>query len=240
VQNSANRADYCTNRTSAAATRRRDNAAVPYNADPQRIIHDADAHIMEPPTWLRDHADPSLRDRLPGLTYTGGNELRQTGDPAEQQRDILASFDRLRERHASDEYRRDEAAEVMIRKNFAATGSFIAEDRPRVLDLLGFESQLLFNTFHNRRLHDWEHCGDLDLAAAVHCRSSRRPCRGPHPFCRLTAHRQGDDGSRRRRCWSPPVVPPAIRPVTSASTRCGRGRRRRGSRSCSTWAAPAI
>jgi predicted TIM-barrel fold metal-dependent hydrolase len=156
---------------------------VPYNADPQRIIHDADAHIMEPPTWLRDHADPALRDRLPGLTYTGGNELRQTGDPAEQQRDLLASFDRLRERHASDEYRRDEATEVMNRKNFAATGSFIAEDRPRVLDLLGFESQLLFNTFHNRRLHDWEHSGDLDLAYGA----ARAHNRGMVEFCAVDA-----------------------------------------------------
>jgi hypothetical protein len=42
----------------------------------------------------------------------------------------------------------------MQRKNFAATGSFIAEDRPRALDLLGFSSQLIFNTFHNGRLHD--------------------------------------------------------------------------------------
>ena len=37
----------------------------------------------------------------------------------------------------------------MDRKNFAATGSFIAEDRGRALDLLGFASQLIFNTFHN-------------------------------------------------------------------------------------------
>ncbi|MGL4300475.1 MAG: hypothetical protein ACRCW4_15520, partial [Candidatus Neomicrothrix subdominans] len=46
-----------------------------------------------------------------------------------------------------DEYRADEQAEVMARKNFAATGSFIADDRPRALDLLGFSSQLVFNTF---------------------------------------------------------------------------------------------
>ena len=26
-----------------------------------RVVHDADAHIMEPPTWLRDHADPDMR-----------------------------------------------------------------------------------------------------------------------------------------------------------------------------------
>ena len=53
---------------------------------------------------------------------------------------------------APTEYRADEADEIMARKNFAATGSFLAEDRPRALDLLGFSSQLVFNTFHNRRL----------------------------------------------------------------------------------------
>ena len=53
-----------------------------------RVVHDADAHIMETPTWLRDHAEAAYRDRLPVLRYPGGNELRQTGDPAAQQREI--------------------------------------------------------------------------------------------------------------------------------------------------------
>ena len=143
-----------------------------------RVVHDADAHIMETPTWLRDHAEAAFRDRLPVLSYPGGNELRQTGDPAEQQRDLLAAFERMRARHASAEYRADEEAEIMARKNFAATGSFIAEDRPRALDLLGFSSQLVFNTFHNGRLHDLEH-RDADLAYAA----ARAHNRGMLEFC---------------------------------------------------------
>ena len=144
-----------------------------------RLVHDADAHIMETPGWLRDHADPAIRDRIEPLRLTGGNELRQTGDPDEQLRDLVATFDRLAERHASAEYRASEADEIMSRKNFAATGSFVAADRSRALDLLGFSSQLVFNTFHNRRLHDWEHTRDVDLAVGV----ARAHNRGMVEFC---------------------------------------------------------
>ena len=71
----------------------------------------------------------------------------------------------------------------MSRKNFAATGSFVAEDRPRALDLLGFQSQLVFNTFHNRRLRNWEHGGDGELAIGA----ARAHNRGMVEFC------SGDD-----------------------------------------------
>jgi predicted TIM-barrel fold metal-dependent hydrolase len=151
---------------------------VPYNAT-GRVVHDADAHLMETPDWLRDHADPAVRDRIPPLSYPSGNELRQTGDPREQQRDLTASFERLRAKHGSDAYRGTEAAEIMTRKNFAATGSFIPVDRSRALDLLGFASQLIFNTFHNRRLRDWEHSGDIELAVGA----ARAHNRGLVEFC---------------------------------------------------------
>src|SRR5688572_32959343 len=150
---------------------------MPYSTG--RIVHDADAHIMETPTWLRDHADPGVRNRLAPLRYPGGNELRQTGDPAEQQRDLVAAFDRLADRHRSEDYRAVEADEIMARKNFAATGSFLPEDRPRALDLLGFSSQLVFNTFHNRRLRDWEHGGDRELSEGA----ARAHNRGMVEFC---------------------------------------------------------
>lgn len=151
--------------------------AMAYNET--RLIHDADAHIMEPPTWLRDYADPSIRDRIEPLDLSGGNELRQTGDPDEQLRDLRTTFDRLADKHASEDYRRSEAAEIMSRKNYAATGSFVSEDRPRALDLLGFSSQLVFNTFHNRKLHDWEHREDLDFAYGA----ARAHNRGIVEFC---------------------------------------------------------
>ncbi len=151
---------------------------MPYNAT-GRVVHDADAHIMETPGWLVAHADPAVRDRIEPLRYSSGNELRQTGDPDEQLRDLDAAFERLADRHRSAEYTSDEAAEIMNRKNFAATGSFLADDRGRALDLLGFSSQLVFNTFHNRRLHDWEHSGDVDLALGA----ARAHNRGIVEFC---------------------------------------------------------
>ncbi len=139
-------------------------------------VHDADAHIMEPPNWLRDHADPDIRDRLSIPSYA--NELVQTGD-GHAPRDLDEVFARLTDRMRSDEFLENEDVDVMQRKNFAATGSFIAEDRPRVLDFIGVDSQLMFNTFYNSRLFDWEHQPDLDLAYG----SARAHNRGMTEFC---------------------------------------------------------
>ena len=140
-----------------------------------RVVHDADAHIMETPSWLADHADPAIRDRIATPGYS--NELKQTGDDPD--RDLAAVFDRLADRHRTEEFLADEEAEVMNRKNFAATGSFLPEDRSRALDHIGVSSQLLFNTFHNSRLYEWEHGDDLELAYGA----ARAHNRGMVEFC---------------------------------------------------------
>jgi predicted TIM-barrel fold metal-dependent hydrolase len=118
-----------------------------------RVVHDADAHIMEEPTWLGEHADPGIREQL--LPRTDGLGL------APGEAELLEHY---RQRHADPEFRARDAEEIMQRKNWKATGSFIKEDRPLALDLLGVASQLVFNTFNNGRLVFLERGEDLDLA----------------------------------------------------------------------------
>jgi predicted TIM-barrel fold metal-dependent hydrolase len=115
-------------------------------------MHDADSHVMETPEWLRPFADPGVREKLPPVYLA-------TVKPGESE--LLEVF---RARHRDPVYRAEDEAQLLLRKNWAATGSFLKEDRPRALDLLGFESQLVFNTFLNARLLAAERGDDLDYA----------------------------------------------------------------------------
>src|SRR4051794_15161463 len=126
---------------------------MPYAED--RIIHDADSHIVETPDWFFDFADPSVRDRLKPLYVN-------TTKPGEG--DLIEQF---RAKHADPDYRAEDANQIMLRKNWAATGSFLKEDRSQALDLLGFASQLVFNTFANKELQRAEHSGDMDFAYGI-------------------------------------------------------------------------
>lgn len=150
---------------------------MPYIED--RLVHDADAHIMETPGWLRKYADPAIRDRIQIPAYV--NELRQTGDNDSQLANLDRAFAGIAEKHASESYRAKESDEIMNRKNFAATGSFVPEDRARALDLIGVASQLVFNTFHNSRLYQWERGGDHDFGYGV----ARAHNRGMVDFCSI-------------------------------------------------------
>lgn len=125
----------------------------PYAGD--RFIHDADAHIIEEPEWMVPHADARTREKLKPVFVASVK-------PGED-----SLVDQFRRRHADPEKRKKAEAEIMLTKNWSALGSFIKEDRPRALDLLGFKSQLVFNTFTNHYLYEAEHKDDTDFAYGI-------------------------------------------------------------------------
>ena len=117
-----------------------------------RVVHDADAHVVETPDFFQEYADPDIRDRIPPLYVM---------NVAPGEADLI---DHFRGRHADPEFRARDEEEIMLRKNWKATGSFIAEDRPKALDLIGVASQLVFNTFANGALEKAERGDDADYA----------------------------------------------------------------------------
>lgn len=117
-----------------------------------RIVHDADSHLMESPDWFVPYADPGIRDRL--------RPLFQANVGPDTSFDIAA----LDAKHQDEGYRTAAEGEIWLRKNWAALGSFRKEDRPRALDLLGFASQLVFNTFANKAMQQAEHDDDVEYA----------------------------------------------------------------------------
>ncbi len=117
-----------------------------------RIVHDADSHVMETPDWLLPYADPDVRSRFKPIQLTGCK-------PGEE-----SFLDAILKKRLDPADRIEAEEKLMVRKNWAAMGSFVKEDRPRALDLLGFRSQLVFNTFLNDDFVRLEHASDLDLA----------------------------------------------------------------------------
>ncbi|HVM09665.1 MAG TPA: amidohydrolase family protein [Acidimicrobiales bacterium] len=117
-----------------------------------RIIHDADSHIFEPPGYAEDYADPSMRERL--------REALKTGEASTFIEKVLAKQD-------DPEWRADDAAEIMLRKNHVALGAIRNADRPQALDHLGFASQLVFTTTYLGPLRSFDRGDDVDLAYAL-------------------------------------------------------------------------
>lgn len=106
---------------------------MPYAQD--RIIHDADSHLMELPDCLDPYFDPKLIGRFHALPYF-------------QKKVERASWaDKVRAEQADPAFRAGADENILLRKNYQALGAFLPEDRPRTLDLLGFASQLVFTTF---------------------------------------------------------------------------------------------
>ncbi|WP_084419373.1 amidohydrolase family protein [Henriciella litoralis] len=119
-----------------------------------RLVHDADSHLME----LYDCLD----------SYLTADELkRYRALPGYNAKLSRAEWmDRARKDHRDDGFRAEADDNIMLRKNYDAKGAFIPEDRPRVVDLLGVASQLIFTT-HNLGNLGLDQSGDLDLCYSV-------------------------------------------------------------------------
>jgi len=119
-----------------------------------RVIHDADAHVMEVPGFLARH----LEDKYRAVVTDAVLFPRREGFHS----------------HLTEAHRADRGAEadfdetqIMLRKNWDALGSHVRQDRPRSTDLLGFASQLMFTTALLNYSSVLEGGRDPDLAYAV-------------------------------------------------------------------------
>jgi uncharacterized protein len=100
-----------------------------------RVVHDADSHLMELPDALDEFLEAKYRpryDALPKLLAHPRNSDYAT---------------RARAQHEDGAFREGAAENILLRKNYEALGSFRREDRPQALNELGFTSQLIFTTW---------------------------------------------------------------------------------------------
>jgi predicted TIM-barrel fold metal-dependent hydrolase len=100
-----------------------------------RLILDADSHIMELADFLDPHIDPAYRDRL----------RRKGMDALESVLDDATS--RAEQRRADAAVAAKAEQRLLQDKGWHALGAFDTGERSRVLDLFGFEGQLVFATF---------------------------------------------------------------------------------------------
>src|SRR5262245_56319048 len=111
---------------------------------------------MEPADWLDPYLDATTRDRFP-LVWTNTDEDTTPADAVAQ----------AAARHRDPAYRAEDAAQITLRKNFLATGSFLSADRSAALDHLGFASQLVFDTFTSPHVLRFDRDGDHALAVSL-------------------------------------------------------------------------
>ena len=103
----------------------------------ERLILDADSHLMELPDFLTAHADPADLDLMPrlGAIATGqfdpGAYVGKAGHAPQTVRELVELGDNL----------------TRGPKWHAALGSFSGAERTLALDLLGFKAQVVFSSF---------------------------------------------------------------------------------------------
>lgn len=119
-----------------------------------RIVHDADSHLMELTDCLDAFLDPKFRaayDDLPKVRAWPRDGKLPTHANAQ---------------HDDPAFRAGAEANILLRKNYEALGAFRRSDRPAALDHLGFASQLIFTTWCLGNFQLEEH-GKTDLAYAT-------------------------------------------------------------------------
>ena len=137
-----------------------------------RTFLDADSHIMELPDFLRDHADPGVRDRMPRLTMSSGGKLAD-------------AVELLGQRRAHPPETVDELIErgdglIAGPKGYEALGAFNRDERSQALDLLGFHRQWVFATFSTGEIfHRLSATGDHEVVAGALAAHNR----GMAEFC---------------------------------------------------------
>ena len=134
-----------------------------------RVMLDADSHLMELPDFLSAHADPGMADRLPPVSFESGGKLGQR----------LATYATTR-RH--DPAAVDELIGLGDRlltgpKGYDALGAFDTAERSQALDQLGFERQFVFATFSSGVVFDVRLASDVAAGAArAHNRAMAEFC----------------------------------------------------------------
>ena len=117
-----------------------------------RVIHDADAHIMEVPGFLEQHLEARYRAVVTDAVLFPRRE---------------GFHSHLTDAHRSGASDAFDESQIMIAKNWDALGSYRRQDRTRSIDLLGFSSQLMFTTALLNYSTILESGRDHDLAYAV-------------------------------------------------------------------------
>jgi uncharacterized protein len=137
---------------------------MPYVAD--RVVHDADSHLMELADCLDPFMDAATRAKYDALPKV--KAWPRDGKWATE----------ARAKQSDAAFRQGAAENILLRKNYEALGAFTKQDRPRALDELGFASQLVFTTWCLSNFN-LDQSRDIDLAyrlAEAHNRMMKDFC----------------------------------------------------------------
>lgn len=135
-----------------------------------RVVFDADSHLMELPDFLSRHVESRMRDRIPSL-----DDIR-LADVGEQMR----SFDGA-QGHAPEVVRELAALGDRLTRGpkwHQALGAFSGKERGVALDLLGFERQVVFSSFCATKIFGAEDTEVRYAAADAHNRAMAEFCDG--------------------------------------------------------------